>query len=127
MALAALVAVAGCAFALVFRQPAIALLFPARQLHRGFHAAGFGGVPGAGPEPGGLEPDRDRGAFPVRARPALAAGDRRRLPVIFNVAITLRLQSWRPELIGLDSTLGLLAGAIALFVMAHLSRKSWSA
>jgi hypothetical protein len=45
--------------------------------------------------------------------------------VLLNVTITVRLQSWRPELIGLGATLGLLAGSAALFLMAHVSRKRW--
>jgi peptidoglycan biosynthesis protein MviN/MurJ (putative lipid II flippase) len=54
--------------------------------------------------------------------PVIAAA----IPVLLNVTFTLRLQSRRPELIGLGATLGLLAGAGALFVMAHASRKRWS-
>ena len=44
-ALAALAAVAGCGFAIVFRQPAIAHHLSARPVHRAIHRAGFGGFP----------------------------------------------------------------------------------
>ena len=49
---------------------------PARQLHGGIDADGLGGLSGARPEPGGLEPDRDLVALPLRLEPALATRDR---------------------------------------------------
>ena len=76
IALAALVAVAGCAFAIAFRQPAIALIFQRGSFTAESTTAGVRGLSGPGAEPGRLEPDRDHLAFPVRARPSLAAGDR---------------------------------------------------
>jgi hypothetical protein len=49
------------------------------------------------------------------------------IPVMVNVAISLRLGAGRPEYIGVGSSVGLIAGFAALFVMAHLSRKQWLA
>ena len=76
IALAALVAVAGCGFALLFRQPAIALLFQRGSFTAESTRLVASAFPGAGAEPDRLEPDRDSGALAVRAGPALAAGDR---------------------------------------------------
>ncbi len=53
--------------------------------------------------------------------PVIAAA----IPLLLNVALTLRLHSQRPELIGLGSSVGLLAGFAALFAMAHTGRERW--
>jgi peptidoglycan biosynthesis protein MviN/MurJ (putative lipid II flippase) len=47
------------------------------------------------------------------------------LPVLINVTLTVRTGSFRPEFIGLGASVGLLAGFVVLFVLAHTSRKSW--
>jgi hypothetical protein len=47
------------------------------------------------------------------------------LPVLLNVAITLRFRLTQPELIGLGSSAGLIAGFAALFLMIHTGRKAW--
>jgi hypothetical protein len=47
--------------------------------------------------------------------------------VVVNVVVSLRLGPNRPEYIGLGSSIGLAAGFVALFVMAHISRKQWLA
>jgi peptidoglycan biosynthesis protein MviN/MurJ (putative lipid II flippase) len=47
------------------------------------------------------------------------------IPVLVNVVVSLRLGANRPEYIGLGSSLGLAAGFVALFAMAHLRRKQW--
>jgi hypothetical protein len=46
-------------------------------------------------------------------------------PVLINVTLTLRLHSYRPELIGLGASVGLIAGFLVLFVTAHTSRSRW--
>ena len=76
IALAALAAVAGCGFALFFRQSGDRAALPARQFHGGIHTAGGVGIPRAGTEPDWLEPDGDSGALAVCAGPSVAAGDR---------------------------------------------------
>jgi peptidoglycan biosynthesis protein MviN/MurJ (putative lipid II flippase) len=53
--------------------------------------------------------------------PVLAA----MVPVLLNVAITLRLHSFRPEWIGLGASLGLMAGFVVLFVITHAGRRRW--
>jgi peptidoglycan biosynthesis protein MviN/MurJ (putative lipid II flippase) len=47
------------------------------------------------------------------------------IPLLLNVTLTLRIHSHRPELIGLGSSVGLLAGFAALFAMAHTERRRW--
>ena len=121
----ALVAVGGCAFALLFRRPAIALLFE----HGRFTAADTELVSLAflalGPSLVGwsLREILARSLFAMdRPWPPVIAG---LLPVLLNIAITLRVGPFHPALLGLGSSVGLLAGFVALFVMAHVSRKRW--
>ena len=125
VALTALVAVGGCAFALLFRRPAIALLFE----HGRFTAADTELVSLAflalGPSLVGwsLMEILARSLFAMdRPWPPVIAG---LLPVLLNIAITLRVGPFHPALLGLGSSVGLLAGFVALFVMAHVSRKRW--
>jgi putative peptidoglycan lipid II flippase len=127
IALTALAATAGCAVALVFREPAIRLLF-----QRGaFHAESTRLVAAAfltlGPSLVGwsLMEIQARSLFALDRRwpPVIAAA----IPLLVNVSISVRLGAVRPEYIGLGASAGLLAGFAALFVMAHLSRKQWLA
>ena len=46
---------------------------------------------------------------------------------VFNATLTLWLHSFRPQLIGLGASLGVLAGYLALFAMAHANRARWLA
>ena len=49
------------------------------------------------------------------------------VPVVVNASISVRLGPDRPENIGLGSSVGLFAGFVVLFAMAHLTRKKWLA
>ncbi len=125
VAITALVAVVGCVFALLFRQPAIALLFQ----HGRFTAADTQLVSAVflalGPSLVGwsLMEILARSLFAMdRQWPPVIAG---LLPVILNIAITLRVGPFHPELLGLGSSVGLMAGFALLFVMTHTSRKRW--
>jgi len=125
IALTALVAVAGCGFALIFRQQAIALLFQrgsftAESTH--LVASAFVAL---GPSLIGWS------LIEILAR-SLFALDRPWPPVIaavvpglINVAITLRLGPYHPEYLGLGASVGLMCGFLVLFVVAHTSRKRW--
>ena len=124
VAVAALVAVSGCVFALAFRTPAVRLLFE----HGSFTpestqlvAAVFLGL---GPSMVGWS------LIEITAR-ALFAMDRPwppvlaiLIPVAVNVAITLRLRPGA-EWLGAGSSVGLMAGFVALFGMLHVARKGW--
>jgi putative peptidoglycan lipid II flippase len=126
VALTALAAVGGCGFALLFRQPAIALLFQRGSFTAESTRLVSAVFLGLGPSLIGwsLIEVASRSLFALdRPWPPVVAAA---IPVLLNVTFTLRLQSRRPEFIGLGATLGLLAGAGALFVMAHASRKRWS-
>jgi putative peptidoglycan lipid II flippase len=124
VAAAALVAVAGCAFALAFRTPAIRLLFERGSFtpeSTQLVAAVFLGL---GPSIVGWS------LIEITAR-ALFAMDRPWppvlalvIPVAVNVAITLRLRPGA-EWLGVGSSVGLMAGFVALFAMLHVARKGW--
>ncbi len=123
MALTALAAVGGCGFALLFRRPAIALLFQ----HGSFTADSTRLVSavflGLGPSLIGwsLIEIASRSLFALDRPwpPVIAAA----IPLLLNVALTVGLGFHRPEALGLGATFGLLAGLAALFLMAHLSRQ----
>jgi len=125
IALTALIAVCGCAVALIFRQPAIALLFQrgsftAESTH--LVASAFLAL---GPSLIGwsLMEILARSLFAVdRPWPPVIAAF---VPVLLNVAITMRIGPLHPEYLGLGSSVGLLAGFAVLFVMAHNSRQRW--
>ena len=127
LGLAALAAVAGCAFTIAFRQPAIAILFQrgnftvesTRLVSTVFL---------------GLAPSLIGWSLLELTGRALFALDRPWLPfcaafipVLCNIALTFTLRSPQPQLIGLGASTGLMAGFLALFIAAHLWRKQWMA
>jgi putative peptidoglycan lipid II flippase len=123
MALTALVAVAGCAFAITFRTPAIALFFQ----HGSFTADSTRLVAavflGLGPSLVGwsLLEIGSRSLFALnRPWPPVVAAV---VPVLLNVTLTLRMGSFAPELLGVGSSLGLLAGFAVLFLMMRTNRE----
>ena len=125
IALAALVAVVGCGFALAFCRPAIALLFQ----HGSFTADSTRLVASAflalGPSLIGwsLMEILARSLFALdRPWPPVIAAF---IPVLINVMITLRVGTFRPEYLGLGASAGLMAGFVVLFVIAHTGRKRW--
>ena len=125
IALTALVAVGGCAFALLFRERAIALLFQ----HGSFTAESTHLVASAfvalGPSLIGwsLIEILARSLFAVDRPwgPVIAAV----IPVLINVAITVRIGPSHPEYLGLGASIGLISGFAVLFVMTHAGRKRW--
>jgi len=125
LALSALAAVAACGFALLFRKPAITLLFE----HGAFKAESTRLVSAAflalGPSFVGwsLIEITGRSLFAIdRPWPPVIAA---MLPVLINVSLTLGLHSMRPELIGLGASVGLITGFLTLFAMVHASRRRW--
>lgn len=125
IALTALATLGGCAFALLFRQPAIALLFQRGSFTAQSTAMVSAVFLGLGPSlvGWGLIEIASRSLFALdRPWPAMVAAA---VPVLFNVAITLQLRSFRPEFIGLGSSVGLLAGFAVLFLIVHLKRPRW--
>jgi putative peptidoglycan lipid II flippase len=123
--LAGLAAVGGCAFALVFRQTAIRLVF-----QRGEFGAESTTLVAAvfltlGPSLVGwsLLEIASRSLFALdRPWPPVIASW---IPLFCNVALTLWMHSYQPQLIGLGASFGLLTGFLALFTMAHARRGRW--
>jgi putative peptidoglycan lipid II flippase len=126
-ALAALAAVGGCSFALLFREPAIRLFFERGE----FHAESTRLVSAVflclGPSLVGwsLLEIASRSLFALDRPwpPVIAAW----IPLACNVTLTLWLHSYRPQLIGLGASVGLLTGFAVLFTMAHARRGRWLA
>jgi putative peptidoglycan lipid II flippase len=125
IALAALLAVCGCGFALVFRQQAIALLFQrgsftaesTRLVALAFVALGPSLIGWS------LIEVQARSLFALdRPWPPVIAA---LIPVAINVIVTLRVGSLKPEYLGLGASAGLICGFAVLFAIAHISRKRW--
>jgi putative peptidoglycan lipid II flippase len=124
-ALAALAAVVGCTFALLFRQPAIRLIFQRGEFRAESTVLVSAVFLTLGPSMVGwsLLEIASRSLFALDRPwpPVIAAW----IPVICNVALTLWLHSYRPQLIGLGASVGLLTGFLALFAVAHTNRRRW--
>ena len=125
VALTALAAVGGCACALLFRRPAIALLFQRGSFTAESTRMVSAVFLGLGPSLIGwsLIEVMSRSLFGLdRPWPPMIAAA---IPLLLNVTLTLRLQPWRPELLGLGASVGLMTGFAALFLMAHVQRRRW--
>jgi putative peptidoglycan lipid II flippase len=125
VALTALVAIAGCAFAVLFRHPAITLFFQRGNFTPDSTRLVAAVFLGLGPSLAGwsLLEITARSLFALNRPwpPVIAAA----IPVLVNVAITLRLPAGRPELLGVGATAGVTVGFLALFAMAHMERRRW--
>jgi len=125
VALAALIAVAGCAFALLFRTPAIALLFQRGNFtpeSTRMVAAVFLGL---GPTLIGwsLIEITSRSLFALdRPWPPVIAA---LVPVLVNAAVTLGIGSSQPQWIGIGASIGAVAGFAVLALMVLLNYKRW--
>ena len=125
VALTALAAVAGCSFALVFREQAIGLLFQRGSFTAESTRLVASAFLGLGPSLVGwsLIEITSRSLFALdRPWPPVIAAF---IPVLLNVAVTPRLGSSRPAYLGVGASVGLIAGFAVLFVTAHTSRKRW--
>ena len=126
IALASLV-VAGCGFAIVFRVPAIALIFERGNFTAESTKLVAAVFLGLGPSLVGwtLIEITSRSLFALdRPWPPVIAA---LIPPLFNVTLTLWLHPRQPQLVGLGASLGLLAGFATLFVVMHANRRRWLA
>jgi putative peptidoglycan lipid II flippase len=125
VALTALVVISGCAFAILFRRPAIALFFQRGNFTADSTRLVAAVFLGLGPSLAGwtLLEITARSLFALNRPwpPVIAAA----IPVLSNVAITLSLPAGRPELLGVGATTGVTAGFLTLFAMAHMGRRKW--
>jgi putative peptidoglycan lipid II flippase len=121
------VAVGGCGFALVFRQPAIRVFFQRGSFTAESTLLVSAVFLGLGPSLLGwsLMEISARSLFALERPwpPVIAA----LVPLLVNVAFTLALHSHQPQWIGLGATVGLLLGFLTLFVLMHSGRKRWLA
>jgi putative peptidoglycan lipid II flippase len=127
IALAALVVVAGCGFAIAFRTPAIALIFERGNFTAESTRLVAAVFLGLGPSLVGwtLIEITSRSLFALdRPWPPVIAA---LIPPLFNVTLTLWLHPRQPQLVGLGASLGLLAGFATLFVVMHANRRRWLA
>jgi putative peptidoglycan lipid II flippase len=127
VALAGVVAVAACGFAIVFREPAIALIFQRGSFTTDSTKLVAAAFLTLGPSLVGwsLIEITSRSLFALdRPWPPVIAA---LIVVLLNVTLTLRIHSFQPKWIGLGASVGLLAGFAALFLMAHASRGRWLA
>jgi putative peptidoglycan lipid II flippase len=127
IALAALVAVCGCGFALLFRQQAIALLFQRGSFTADSTRLVASAFLALGPSLIGwsLMEILARSLFALdRPWPPVIAA---LIPVIINVTITLRVGPLHPEYLGLGASVGLISGFAVLFALTHTGRKRWLA
>ena len=127
LALAALVAVVGCAFALALRHPVIALFFQRGSFTADSTELVSAVFLGLGPSLIGwsLFEILSRSLFALDHRwpPVLAAV----IPILLNVSLTLRFGLSQPEWIGVGASLGTLAGFAALFSLVTANRRLWLA
>jgi len=125
IALAALLAVGGCSFALLFREPAISAFFQRGSFTADSTRLVSAVFLGLGPALIGwsLTEITARSLFALDRPwiPVAAAG----IPVLVNVILTLWLHDARPQFIGVGASVGLLAGFAVLFASAHGRRGRW--
>jgi putative peptidoglycan lipid II flippase len=125
VALTALCVISGCAFAVIFRKPAIALFFQRGNFTADSTLLVSAVFLGLGPCLIGwtLLEITARSLFALdRPWPPVIATA---IPVLVNVAVTLCLPEGRPEYLGAGATAGLTAGFLTLFAMAHMERRRW--
>jgi putative peptidoglycan lipid II flippase len=125
IALTAAIAMAGCAFALVFREPAIRLVYQRGEFTAQETQVAAAVFLGLGPSLVGWS------LIEIAAR-SLFALDRRwpqvaavAVPLACNVLFTLRMHSGLPQLLGAGASVGLSLGFVVLFTLLHTGRKRW--
>jgi putative peptidoglycan lipid II flippase len=121
----AAVAVSGCGFALLFREPVIALLFQRGSFTAQSTSLVASAFLALGPSVIGwsLMEILSRSLFALDKKwPPVVAS---MIPVLVNIVLTVRAGSFRPELLGLGASIGLMIGFLVLFAIAHTSRKGW--
>jgi len=125
VALAAAAAISICAVALVFRQPAIQILFQRGNFTPESTRMVSAVFLGLGPSLLGwsLIEITARSLFALKRPwlPVIAIA----VPVLFNVTLTLRFHPAKPEWLGAGCSAGLLLGFFTLFRLLHASRKNW--
>ena len=127
MAITALVSLVGCAFAILFRQPAIKFFFQRGSFTAESTLLVSSVFLALAPSLVGwsLIEIGSRSLFALNRPwlPVVAAV----IPLFLNVTVTLYMHSFQPELLGLGSSVGLLAGFAVLFLMMRANRGKWLA
>ena len=125
IALAAAAAVAGCGFAILLREPAIRLLFQRGSFTAESTRMAAAVFLGLAPSVIGwsLVELTSRALFALERAwlPAAAAF----VPLLINMAVSFAMGESRPQYIGIGASVGLLAGFLLVFGLAHARRRTW--
>jgi len=125
VAVAALIALGGCGFALLFRQPAIALLFQRGSFTLDSTRLVSAVFLGLGPTVIGwsLIEIGARSLFALdRPWPPVIAAI---IPVLVNALLTLWLHPSQPQWIGIGASVGAMTGATVLLLIVLWNRRRW--
>jgi putative peptidoglycan lipid II flippase len=125
IALTATIAIAGCIFALVFREAGIRLIYQRGQFTAQETKVAAAVFLGLGPSLVGwsLIEIASRSLFALDRRwpPVISVA----VPLVFNVLFTMQLRSTSAQLLGAGASLGLSLGFVVLFTLLHTGRKRW--
>jgi putative peptidoglycan lipid II flippase len=125
IALTAAIAIAGCIFALVFRETGIRIIYQRGQFTEHETRVAAAVFLGLGPSLVGwsLIEIASRSLFALDRRwpPVISIA----VPLICNVLFTMGMHSASPQLLGAGASLGLSLGFVVLFTLLHTGRKRW--
>jgi putative peptidoglycan lipid II flippase len=125
IALTAAIAIAGCIFALVFRETGIRIIYQRGQFTAQETRVAAAVFLGLGPSLVGwsLIEIASRSLFALdRPWPPVIAVA---VPLLCNVLFTIRMHSSSAQLLGAGASLGLSLGFVVLFTLLHAGRKRW--
>jgi putative peptidoglycan lipid II flippase len=125
IALAALIAIAGCAFAVLFRETGIRLVYQRGAFTAQETRVAAAVFLGLGPSlvGWGLIEIASRSLFALdRPWPPVIAVA---VPILVNVLFTVRMHSASAQLLGAGASIGLSLGFVVLFTLLHTGRKRW--
>jgi putative peptidoglycan lipid II flippase len=125
IALTAAIAIAGCIFALVFREMGIRMVYQRGQFTAQETKVAAAVFLGLGPSLVGwsLTEIASRSLFALDRRwpPVIAVA----VPLVCNVLFTMQVHSTSAQLLGVGASLGLSLGFVTLFTLLHTGRKRW--
>jgi putative peptidoglycan lipid II flippase len=125
IALTAAIAIAGCIFALVFREAGIRIIYQRGQFTAQETRVAAAVFLGLGPSLVGwsLIEIASRSLFALDRRwpPVISIA----VPLLCNILFTLGMHSGSAQMLGVGASLGLSLGFVVLFTLLHAGRKHW--